>query len=131
VLLQKGLILAFEVLFQHDATHVGALVSKLFLDAQVCAIQRCVVCKLARPKDVRVKRLLALFVALKAVAVEEMLPPVRQRYSSLSPVDVDPPIGDRSYRTCLPPYRRRRSIAMWVDAPAVAAGENSGRRTPD
>src|SRR5262245_442034 len=89
VLLQEGLILALQVLFQDDAADVCSFLSQAILDAQISGVQRGVVRQLARPEDVRVERLLPLVVAIAAMRVEQMLPSVSQRHSSLASVEGD------------------------------------------
>jgi len=67
VLLQPLLVLAFELLLEHDTADVSALFAEPFLLAQECGIQLRVVRQLARPADAFVEGLLAVILTVATV----------------------------------------------------------------
>ena len=93
VLLEPLLVLPLEVVLEHDATDVRALLAKPLLGAQVRAIERGVMRQFPRPADPCVELLMALVavttlvVAIATVLLEQAAPAIGQCQNPFASVE--------------------------------------------
>jgi hypothetical protein len=84
-LLQEALVLAFELVVEHDTPDAATLVSNLRLGISTGAINLVVVGQLARLSEARVERLPRLSGVLTPIRFEEVSTSVRERHDIVVP----------------------------------------------
>jgi len=86
-LLEPFLVLALEVVVEHDAADVGALVVEPLRFSQVRAIELGIMRQLTRPVHAGVEGLLPPVVAVAAMGLQQVMAAFRQGDGALAPVD--------------------------------------------
>jgi hypothetical protein len=86
-LLEPLLILALELVFEHDAPDLRALVAEPLFFAQVCAIDLNIMRQLTRPAHAGVKGLLSRTVAVATMGFQEVVAACGQRQGALARVE--------------------------------------------
>jgi hypothetical protein len=82
--LEPRLILALELVVEHDAPNLCPLVAKPFVFSQAGAIELDVMLQLTRPAHASVERLLPCIVAVAAVGFQEVVASLGQGYGALA-----------------------------------------------
>jgi hypothetical protein len=127
VVLQELLVFALEIVFEHDAVNVGAVVSKALGFVHVGAIELGIVLQFARLLNAIVKRLPIGRVLAQSPRFEQVAAFLRQRHDSCIAVE-----AGRVHQTGLPqmPQLAVPRIKRAVEGVSEIVGPNDAKR-PD